>query len=292
LAQVKLDGSGSYDPDGDPLEYFWYSDANDLIATGAEPNVLLPTGKHTIDLIVNDGIVDSEPNDVVIIVLKANSPPIADAGVDQIAFADIGGLAEVTLDGTGSSDPDGDLLEYFWFNDANDLIATGAEPNVILAVGEHVIDLIVHDGLEDSEPNSCVVTVIEPAEAQMMFVPQTLNLKSCGKYVMAVITLPAGVSVSDLDENEPWRLIPGDIEALFIRTISNKKWQMVFAVFDRQAVIDALQPGQVDVTACSKLETGRTIVGSDTIRVIKPIKLSPNPKPKPKRRILKKQKSK
>jgi hypothetical protein len=70
LAQVKLDGTGSYDLDADELDHFWYSDVNDLIATGVEPNVILPVGKHIISLVVNDGFFDSEPNDVVITVIE------------------------------------------------------------------------------------------------------------------------------------------------------------------------------------------------------------------------------
>ena len=40
----------------------------------------------------------------------ANTPPVANAGPDQTRF--IGD--EVQLDGTASTDVDGDLLSYFW----------------------------------------------------------------------------------------------------------------------------------------------------------------------------------
>ena len=71
LALVKLDGSGSYDEDGDELTYLWswIVDSNEITATGVDPNVSLPVGEHTIELIVNDGTEDSEPNDVVITVI-------------------------------------------------------------------------------------------------------------------------------------------------------------------------------------------------------------------------------
>ena len=47
---------------------------------------------------------------VVISVLAVNDPPVADAGDDQTAST--GQL--VTLDGSGSSDPDGDTITYLW----------------------------------------------------------------------------------------------------------------------------------------------------------------------------------
>ena len=68
IVVVKLDGSGSYDADGDELEYFWFA-GDDQIAMGVDPNVELSIGQHTIELIVNDGQEDSEPNAVVITVI-------------------------------------------------------------------------------------------------------------------------------------------------------------------------------------------------------------------------------
>jgi hypothetical protein len=55
------------------------------------------------------GLPDPTPDEVVITV--DNQPPLADAGLDQT----VNPLALVTLDGSGSGDPDGDLpLAYLW----------------------------------------------------------------------------------------------------------------------------------------------------------------------------------
>jgi len=70
-AQATLDGNGSYDDDGQPLTYLWTwtIDSNDYDANGLTPTIQLPVGEHTIQLFVNDGIVDSEPDEVTITVI-------------------------------------------------------------------------------------------------------------------------------------------------------------------------------------------------------------------------------
>ena len=68
-AEITLDGTSSYDPDGDALTYMWILNGSE-IASGAIATIELATGQYTIGLIVNDGIVDSAPDEVVINVLE------------------------------------------------------------------------------------------------------------------------------------------------------------------------------------------------------------------------------
>jgi hypothetical protein len=53
-ATIRLDASGSSDPDGDALTYSW-TDQGVVIATGAVVDVKLPIGAHLIALTVSDG---------------------------------------------------------------------------------------------------------------------------------------------------------------------------------------------------------------------------------------------
>ena len=71
IAEVNLDGSGSYDVDNDPLTYkwTWSIDGNTYDTNDVSPTINLPTGQHNIELVVNDGKEDSEPNDVNITVI-------------------------------------------------------------------------------------------------------------------------------------------------------------------------------------------------------------------------------
>ncbi len=68
IAEVALDGSASYDDDGDELSYLWgWEIAGQLYeANSVNPTIELPLGQYLIELIVNDGTVDSEPNYVTV----------------------------------------------------------------------------------------------------------------------------------------------------------------------------------------------------------------------------------
>ncbi len=63
-AEVTLDGSASYDTDGDALTYLWKwtIDGSDFEANEINPTIELPAGIYTIELVVNDGRANSEPN--------------------------------------------------------------------------------------------------------------------------------------------------------------------------------------------------------------------------------------
>lgn len=77
---VELDGSGSYDPDGDPLTYTWM-EGETILATGDQataekPTILLSIGVHTITLTVEDPIGEVDSDDVVITVGDVTAPAI------------------------------------------------------------------------------------------------------------------------------------------------------------------------------------------------------------------------
>ncbi len=70
----------------------------------------------TFTYVASDGTLDSASATVTITVTAVvNQVPVADAGSDQtVTDADDNGTQAVTLDGTGSSDPDGTIASYDW----------------------------------------------------------------------------------------------------------------------------------------------------------------------------------
>jgi len=93
-------------------------------------------------------------------------PPVSNAGTDQTVYADIDGLAEVSLDGSGSYDPEGDRLTYTWTCTIDGQVYEYSivNPIIELPVGEHVIQLIVNDGIVDSDPDEVVIVVKAPEQ--------------------------------------------------------------------------------------------------------------------------------
>ena len=74
----------------------------------------------------------------------SNAAPIANAGSSQTVPADLTCQARVTLDGSGSSDPDGDTLTYTWTGPFGSV--QGVKPTVTVPQGISTITLTVDDG--------------------------------------------------------------------------------------------------------------------------------------------------
>ena len=136
----------------------------------------------------------------IVILASTNDPPEANAGPDQpnVEQTSLDG-ASVTLDGSGSSDPDaGDVLTYTW-REGTTIIAgptTSSTSNVMLNLGTHTIELEVDDGNGETDTDTVDITVedtTDPVIAGVSASPDTLwppNHKMHGVTV--------SVSVSDI----------------------------------------------------------------------------------------------
>ena len=160
-ANITFDGSGSYDPDGDPLTYKWDFGDGAVSETGQSTvtHAYQSTGIYQVALVVNDGTVDSNP--VLTTATVDNQAPVADAGGPYSGTAG----ATISFDGSGSYDPDGSSLNFTWdFGEGTAAPTSGptTEPTAThsyKSAGTYTVTLVVNDGKDDSDPAQSVVIV-------------------------------------------------------------------------------------------------------------------------------------
>jgi len=189
---VQLNGSGSTDVNGDPLTYAWsfVSIPGTSKAVLTNPTSVNPTfvadvsGNYVVQLIVNDGYANSAPATVTISTIY--TPPVANAGSNQTIT--VTGL--VQLNGSGSTDVNGNPLTYSWsfLTLPQGSTATLSNPNAVNptfvadVLGTYVLQLIVNDGMQNSTPatvtisSSDVPPVANPGSAQMATIGSIVNL--------------------------------------------------------------------------------------------------------------------
>ena len=158
---VTLDGSASTDPNRDLLTHSWAwvsqppgSTATLDSSTSAKPKFTpVLDGAYVASLVVSDGLLSSAIDYVTVTVSRTNSAPVAVAGPDQNVLTG----ATVTLNGSGSTDANGDSLTYKWTlskpsgSGATLLLTVPSKPTFVADVsGDYVASLIVNDGQVDS----------------------------------------------------------------------------------------------------------------------------------------------
>ncbi len=141
-----------------------FTDAPD--ATLNSHNISMNTatlGVKTGTIVVTSTVPDVPPYtmNVTGTVVAANLPPTANAGPDQnVTDSDGNGTQPITLDGSMSTDSDGNIILYRWTEGANVLASsTLATSNVVLPVGVHTIQLTVTDNNNATASDTVVVTV-------------------------------------------------------------------------------------------------------------------------------------
>jgi hypothetical protein len=148
-----------------PLAYQWLLDGTAL--PGATNASLLLTsvqsannGKYSVSVSNDLGTATSADA-----TLRVNHLPAADAGATPTLVLSANGTnAAVVLDGSRSSDVDGDPLQYLWFGTGSGSpLAAGVVAIVALPVGTNSITLMVSDGLA-TVTNALIVSVLTASQ--------------------------------------------------------------------------------------------------------------------------------
>ena len=195
-------------------------------------------GTYVAQLVVNDGTVDSPPDTVSISTDAANTAPVANAGPDQTVTAG----DTVTLDGSGSSDADGDTLTLLWSLTSvpagsaaalSDPTAVG--PTFVADVaGTYVAQLVVNDGTVDSAPDMVSITagagntapVADAGPDQTVFVGDTATLDGSASsdvdigdtlsFAWSLTSRPAGSSAALSDATAVGPTFVADVAGTYV----------------------------------------------------------------------------
>lgn len=167
-SDVQVNGTESSDANGDELLYSWTLSERPPTSTAELDNDKLPspsffadvTGRYVVTLTVSDGVLTSAPESKTI--FSSNTAPVANAGGDQVSP----NLGTVTVDGSASSDPDGDaVVGYAWrivekpaSSRAVLTDETFARASITLDVrGMYLLGLKVSDGELESEEDTIAI---------------------------------------------------------------------------------------------------------------------------------------
>ncbi|MCM2566302.1 PKD domain-containing protein [Janthinobacterium kumbetense] len=169
---VTLDASTSSDANGDALTYKWVISSKPASSAAVLDSLsaVKPTftadveGVYVATLMVNDGKISSELSSVTVAASVANAPPVANAGQSMTIVAGMG----IMLDGSASSDANGDILTYKWSlvskpagSTVRIVDANSVRPYVGVDLpGAYELSLVVNDGKVDSAPAFVTTTAV------------------------------------------------------------------------------------------------------------------------------------
>ena len=206
---VTLDGSGSSDPDGTIESYQWSQLSGTSVALStleeATTSFTAPNeeGELIFKLVVADNEFASDTDTISVTVVNININPIADAGIDQsVGFSQV-----VTLDGSGSSDPDGTIESYLWSQLSGTSVAL-------------------------STPDQTTTTFTSPTEENIVVFSLTITDELGGTDRDTVSVLVQNTTAS-VDE----KLLPGALRLIGnFPNPFNPKTEIVFEVLNRTKV--------------------------------------------------------
>lgn len=145
-------------------------------------------GEHELSFIIFDGggaaggkfrletrqsFIDNG-GDTGVVVGPVNTTPVANAGADQTKEA-TGPNTTATLNGSASTDADGDALTYSWSLNGS-VVSTSATPTVSLGLGSHTFTLTVSDAQGASDTDEVTVRITDTTAPVITYTTVTTQL--------------------------------------------------------------------------------------------------------------------
>ena len=182
--EVPFNASATSDPEGQSLTFTWTSDVSGLIGQGMSISKRLATGEHAVTVWVDDGWANVSKS-VGVEVLETFPPVVAIAQPEDGSEYVVTG--RVRFDGSQTTDPDSEFLEYSWTSNIDGLLSERTTFLAYLSVGRHTITLTVTDGnyhisqtvhitVVDNHVPTAVIS--SPANEAQYFSDQTVELNA------------------------------------------------------------------------------------------------------------------
>lgn len=186
---VCIDYTGITFPDPTMIKLLHYEDTDgDMVA---DTWVTLTT---TVDPVKKIACATVSSFSLFAVFQAVNRPPVARAGPDQFVECAGGQGAQVTLDGTASSDPDDDALRFEWTDAGGTAVGDTATVTVDLPLGVHTFTLTVDDGRGANATDDVVVTVSDTSAPVIGGLTATPGVLWPPNYRMVPVVVEAAVA--------------------------------------------------------------------------------------------------
>ena len=246
---VTLDGSASSDANGDALTYAWTltskpagSAAGLINPNSAKPSMTADAaGTYVGTLIVSDGKLSGTAKTVTVTAAVANVAPVANAGTAQNVIT----ATLVTLDGSASSDANGDSLTYLWTLTSKPVGSTASLANPTSpkptftadVAGSYVGTLTVNDGKVSGAAQTVAVTAVvanavpvaNAGAAQNVTIGSLVTLDGSASsdanndpltYAWSLTSKPAGSTASLGNSTSPRSMFTADLAGSYVGTLT------------------------------------------------------------------------